>query len=234
MQELQSKERSLQQRILEQEKKEKQLNREKEEVQRKAERLEMLIKRLSQQQSLDDATGEGEGEGEEQTDSQAPPTTNDESQQQEVSVPRPPRLKPFSIRGLIKKLWNDRSGATKGRKVEGPLPSRVDTGKSKVVRRLVSSPDPSSRKQKRSMTTSLATPDAPSFSTLPAEKRASLPNVNQHRHDGAIAMIRRHRRLGSDDLKGEILCYKIKCCVDVVLTTTTVLVIEIEIMVYKY
>lgn len=209
MQELQSKERSLQQRILEQEKKEKQLNREKEEVQRKAERLEMLIKRLSQQQSLDDATGEGEGEGEEQTDSQAPPTTNDESQQQqEVSVPRPPRLKPFSIRGLIKKLWNDRSGPTKGRKVEGPLPSRVDTGKSKVVRRLVSSPDPSSRKQKRSMTTSLATPDAPSFSTLPAEKRASLPNVNQHQHDGAIAMIRRHRRLGSDDLKGEILCYK--------------------------
>ena len=233
MQELQSKERSLQQRILEQEKKEKQLNREKEEVQRKAERLEMLIKRLSQQQSLDDATGEGEGEGEEQTDSQAPPTTNDESQQQEVSVPRPPRLKPFSIRGLIKKLWNDRSGATKGRKVEGPLPSRVDTGKSKVVRRLVSSPDPSSRKQKRSMTTSLATPDAPSFSTLPAEKRASLPNVNQHQHDGAIAMIRRHRRLGSDDLKGEIVYYKIKCCVYVVLRTT-VLVIEIEIVVYEY
>ena len=233
MQELQSKERSLQQRILEQEKKEKQLNREKEEVQRKAERLEMLIKRLSQQQSLDDATGEGEGEGEEQTDSQAPPTTNDESQQQEVSVPRPPRLKPFSIRGLIKKLWNDKSGATKGRKVEGPLPSRVDTGKSKVVRRLVSSPDPSSRKQKRSMTTSLATPDAPSFSTLPAEKRASLPNVNQHQHDGAIAVIRRHRRLGSDDLKGEIVYYKIKCCVYVVLRTT-VLVIEIEIVVYEY
>lgn len=211
MQELQSKERSLQQRILEQEKKEKQLNREKEEVQRKAERLEMLIKRLSQQQSLD------EGEGEEQTDSQVPPTTNNEPQTQEVSVPRPPRLKPFSIRGLIKKLWNDRSGATKVRKVEGPLPSRVDTGKSKVTRRLMSSPDPLSqqkfpateRREKRSMTTSLATPDAPSFSTLPAEKRASLPNVNQHQHDGAIAMIRRHRRLGSDDLKGEILCYKI-------------------------
>ena len=209
LQELQSKERSLQQRILEQEKKEKQLNREKEEVQRKAERLEMLIKRLSQQQSLD-----GGEEEEEETDSQqqAPPTTV--VNEKEVSVPRPPRLKPFSIRGLIKKLWNDRSGATKGRKVEGPLPNRVDTGKSKVTRRLMSSPDPSSRqrftavegREKRSMTTSLATPDAPSFSTLPAEKRASLPNVNQHQHDGAIAMLRRHRRLGSDDVKCKQIC----------------------------
>ncbi len=174
----------------------------------------MLIKRLSQQQSLEEGAGEEGGEGEEETDSQQPqaPPTDSESQAQEVAVPRPPRLKMFSIRGLIKKLWNDRSGATNGRKVEGPLPSRVDTGKSKVTRRLMSSPDPSSRRQlptgerreKRSMTTSLATPDAPSFSTLPAEKRASLPNVNQHQHDGAIAMIRRHRRLGSDDLKGEI------------------------------
>lgn len=218
-QELQSKERSLQQRILEQEKKEKQLNREKEEVQRKAERLEMLIKRLSQQQSLDDATGEEEEE--EGTDSQQPhplqATPSTITIEKEVSVPRPPRLKPFSIRGLIKKLWNDRSGATKGRKVEGPLPSRVDTGKSKVARRLMSSPDPSSRqhlpaverREKRSMTTSLATPDAPSFSTLPAEKRASLPNVNQHQHDGAIAIIRRHRRLGSDDLKGKDIRYTV-------------------------
>jgi hypothetical protein len=213
---LQSKERSLQQRILEQEKKEKQLNREKEEVQRKAERLEILIKRLSQQQSLEEGAGEEGGEGEEETDSQQPqaPPTGSESQAQEVAVPRPPRIKRFSIRG-IKRLWNDISGATKGRKVEGPLPSRVDTGKSKVTRRLMSSPDPSSRRQlltgerreKRSMTTSLATPDAPSFSTLPAEKRASLPNVNQHQHDGAIAMIRRHRRLGSDDLKGEMLVW---------------------------
>ena len=70
LQELQSKERSLQQRILEQEKKEKQLNREKEEVQRKAERLEMLIKQLSQQQSLDDA---GEEDGTDSQQPQAPP-----------------------------------------------------------------------------------------------------------------------------------------------------------------
>ena len=211
LQELQSKERSLQQRILEQEKKEKQLNREKEEVQRKAERLEMLIKQLSQQQSLDDA---GEEDGTDSQQPQAPPTTTTTTttNEQEVSVPRPPRLKPFSIRGLIKKLWNDRSGGTKGRKVEGPLPNRVNTGKSKVTRRLMSSPDPSlrqrlptvERREKRSMTTSLTTPDAPSFSTLPAEKRASLPNVNQHQHDGSIAMIRRHRRLGSDDLKGKM------------------------------
>ena len=212
LQELQSKERSLQQRILEQEKKEKQLNREKEEVQRKAERLEMLIKQLSQQQSLDDA---GEEDGTDSQQPQAPPTTTTTTtttNEQEVSVPRPPRLKPFSIRGLIKKLWNDRSGGTKGRKVEGPLPNRVNTGKSKVTRRLMSSPDPSlrqrlptvERREKRSMTTSLTTPDAPSFSTLPVEKRASLPNVNQHQHDGSIAMIRRHRRLGSDDLKGKM------------------------------
>ena len=211
LQELQSKERSLQQRILEQEKKEKQLNREKEEVQRKAERLEMLIKRLSQQQSLDDAGEEEEPDSQQPHPSQVPPTS--ESEKQEVSVPRPPRLKPFSIRGLIKKLWNDRSGGTKGRKVEGPLPSRVDTGKSKVARRLMSSPDPSSRqhypamerREKRSMTTSLATPDAPTFSTLPAEKRASLPNVSQHQHERAITMIRGHRRLGSDDIKGKLM-----------------------------
>ena len=213
LQELQSKERSLQQRILEQEKKEKQLNREKEEVQRKAERLEMLIRRLSEQQSLDDTQEE-----EEEPDSQphplhAPPTDQSQNQQQEVSVPRPPRLKPFSIRGLIKRLWNDRSGATKGRKVEGPLPSRVETRQSKVTRRLMSSPDQSSRqrhpvverREKRSMTTSLATPDAPAFSTLPAEKRASLPNVSQQQHDRTITMMRGHRRLGSDDLKGKIL-----------------------------
>ena len=181
-------------------------------MQRKAERLEMLIKRLSLQQSIDDAAEE-----EEETDSkqphpsEAPPTS--QSQKQEVSVPRPPRLKPFSIRGLIKKLWNDRSGGTKNRKVEGPLPSRVNTGKSKTTRRLMSSPDPLSqqrypaieRREKRSMTTSLATPDAPSFSTLPAEKRASLPNVSQHQHEAAITMIRRHRRLGSDDLKGKTM-----------------------------
>ena len=184
----------------------------------------MLIKQLSLQQSLDDT-----GEEEEETDSQqphppqAPPTTTTTTttSEQEVSVPRPPRLKPFSIRGLIKKLWNDRSGGTKGRKVEGPLPSRVDTRKSKVTKRLMSSPDPLSqqrlptveRREKRSNTTSLTTPDAPSFVTLPAEKRASLPNVNQHQHDGSIAMIRRHRRLGSDDLKGKMfgtlfVCHK--------------------------
>lgn len=195
---------------MEQEKKEKQLDREKEEVKRKAERLEKLIETLRVHQSLDDADGE---EPNSQNQPHPPPPQAQpviEAQQREV--PRPPRLKPFSIKSLIKKLWNDRGGATKGQKVEGPLPSRVETRRSKGPRRLMSSPDPSSRprypaierREKRSMTTSLATPDAPSFSTLPTDKRASLPNVNQPQHEGAIAMVRRHRRLGSDDVKSKI------------------------------
>ena len=206
MQELQSKERSLQQRILEQEKKEKQLDREKEEIKIKAERLELLIKQLSQQQSLDDGE-EREGDERVETDGEAHgedgPTPN---QQQEVSVPRPPRLKPFSIRGLIKRMWNDRTGA-KGRKVEGPLPNKVGVAKPKTTKRMMSSPvqpsknPPVERREKRSNTTSLTTPEALAFGVLTADKRASLPNVNQPENGRGIPMLRGHRRLGSDDLK---------------------------------
>ena len=207
-QELQSKERSLQQRIMEQEKKEKQLNREKEEVKIKAEHLEMLIKRLSEQQSLDD------GE-EDETDSE-PPAIARTARKQEVSVQRPPRLRLFSVKGLIKRLWSDRSGV-RGRKVEGPLPSKVETGRAKTTQRMMSSPVSSKRRnppveirEKRSLTTSLTTPDAPAFGVLPAEKRASLPNVS-HQSERPVRMMRGHRRLGSDDVKCE--CASVCVCV---------------------
>ena len=205
MQELQSKERSLQQRILEQEKKERQLDREKEEIKVKAERLEMLIKQLSQQQSLDDEAEEG-------TDSQGSPHHQRHQPHQERSVPRPPRLKRFSIRGYIKRMWNDRTGGARGRRVEGPLPNKVGA---KTTKRMLSSPVPSSRqgippverREKRSMTTSLTTPEAPTFGVLSSDKRASLPNVSQPEIE--IHMIRGHRRLGSDDIKCELvpLCF---------------------------
>ena len=170
----------------------------------------MLIKQLSQQQSLDE-----EGAAEE-TDSSQAGTNDTHTHQQDITVQRPPRLKPFSIRGLIKRLWNDRTGA-KGRKVEGPLPNKVGTSKPKTTKRMMSSPGASSRqgnppverREKRSNTTSLATPDAPTFGTLPTDKRASLPNVSQPQHERAISMMRGHRRLGSDDLKCKSLCREI-------------------------
>ena len=161
----------------------------------------MLIKQLSQQQSQDDTAKE-------ETDSQ-PCAGDDHTHYQDVTVPRPPRLKPFSFRTLIKKLWNDRTG-TRGRKVEGPLPSKVGTGRTtKTTKRMLSSPVSSSRqgsapiefREKRSNTTSLTTPEAPTLGVLPTDKRASLPNVSQHQYETEISTVRRHRRLGSDDLK---------------------------------
>ncbi len=159
IQEIQRREEILAKIISEQEEKKKELEREKTEIREKSKQLEILIHQYSKQK--EEGEGEGEGEKEkggggggdsrdrssEETDGKVKqplpkkqlslpntsrPYHHHQQQQYNSQLVRPPRVKLFSIRKLIRKVWGNEG------KIDRPLPSKMES--MNAIRRITSLP----------------------------------------------------------------------------------------------
>lgn len=110
---------------------------------------------------------------------------------------RPPRLKPFSIRRLIRKLWGNEAG-TKHNRMGDPLPNRMEG--MPVMHRYTSSPGPSMEKKEATLKRYKCSPK-PAGGTKMWERYGTPPMLLGGSLGAGDLKVKGHTRRRSDELK---------------------------------
>ena len=144
---MQKREENLLLKIVEQDKKRKELEEEKKKVNEKAEEYNRLIAQFKQEQELLKQKQEQQEEVKEKEGTDANAVSPPPPPPPPPSMVRPPRVKVFSFPKLIQRLWGKDAGASSKAKVDSPLPNRMTD--MRAFRRITSSPA-NSREKRRS------------------------------------------------------------------------------------
>ena len=118
---------------------------------------------------------------------------------------RPPRLKPFSLKKLIRKLWGTDPNA-KDRNIDNPLPDKLET--IRTIRRITSSPAPSTERRARSRSGGdrdrHTTPPSRSGSLTSKKEDQSFLIPGKVSVDDHEKKVKSHKRRSSDSFRGEL------------------------------